>query len=106
ARDCDRDVPILDWSVIALQHQRTRHAFVAVEGASSDSRNLLIPDYRLAVCHDRDHPPDERDVVGLPLSRMSRRDLARRDETVNAAEAIASRLGAKIVFDLDFVPSS
>ncbi len=45
----DDDISIIDFSVIALQHDRPHLGFVAIERASRYARYLCVIDYRLAV---------------------------------------------------------
>src|ERR1043166_940900 len=97
------DVAILDWPVIALQVDRSRRTFVAVDGATGDAGNLLIADDLLAIGDDGDHASDQRDVVGIPLPRRQSGDLAGGDESVDAAEAMRVGLATMVVLDLDFV---
>src|SRR5712692_291418 len=100
----DHDVAVFDRPVIPLQEQRPRLAFVAVERATGDSRNLLIADHLSSIRDYGHHSPDQRDVVRLPFTRRSRRHLARRNESIDPAEPIVPGLVAEIVLDLHLVP--
>src|SRR3954462_3684100 len=105
-RRSDQDVAVLDRTVIALQENRARRAFIAVERATGDSGDLLVYDHLSAVGDDRHHSSDEGDVVRLPLARRPRRDHTRRQESVNGAEAIVPRRIAVVVLDLNFVAAA
>src|SRR5690349_6816052 len=77
ARRGDNDVAVLDRAVIALKQERPRRAFVAVDRATGDTGNLLVADDARPVRHDRHHPPNECDVVRIPLAGALRRNSAR-----------------------------
>src|SRR3954470_16357910 len=102
-RRCDDDVAVIHGAVIPLQEQRTGRAFVTVEGATGDARNLLVHDHRSAVGDDGHHSSNERDVICLPLSRRLRRDHARRQESVDRAEPIVPRRITVVVLYLHLV---
>src|SRR4051812_3116575 len=105
-RRSDQDVAVLDRTVIALQENRTRRAFIAVERATGDSGDLLVYDHLSAVGDDCHHSSDQGDVVSLPLARRPRRNHTRRQESVNGAEAVIPRLIGVVVLNLNFVPAA
>src|SRR5438045_4626058 len=102
----DHDVAILSRAMIALGIDWPRRALVAVDCAAGDAGNLPIADDLLAVGDDGHHPPDQSDVVGLPLSGRSGSDFSWRNESVDTAEAMRIWLATVIVFDLDFVAAA
>src|SRR5512145_1478333 len=83
----NREMAILDRSMIALQHDRPRRPFLTIERAARRPRNLLLAQDRLAVEHYRHPPADERDVDRLPLARALRGVLIRDQESVDRSEA-------------------
>src|SRR5260370_27093342 len=54
----------------ALKIDGTWQFFVAVEGATGDTGNLLIVDNGLAILKNGDHSPNHRYVEVLPFSRL------------------------------------
>src|SRR5437867_2110384 len=77
-----------------------------IERASGDSWYLLVSYQSLAVQHHRQHASHERDVVRLPLTRLSRGGLARRQKAVDRAEVILNRFERVAILDLDLVSST
>lgn len=55
------DVAVFDGAMIALQHDRPRRAFVAVEGTAGDAGDGLFVDHGRAVHNHRNESPHERD---------------------------------------------
>jgi hypothetical protein len=76
----------------ALQHERRRQSFVAVDGSAGDARNFLVVDDGLAVLYHRYATPYQRGVIGLPNTGGSRQLRVRREVTVNATGMVAGRL--------------
>src|SRR5712692_10484317 len=99
----DHDVAVVDLLVIALQHYWSRLAFVAVERASGNARNLSVVDDQLVVEHHCDPASDQGDVEALPLTSLLCGIAGRGDESVNAANSVAFGLLSEVVFDLDLV---
>src|SRR2546430_16479842 len=56
------DVTVLHRPVIALQHDRPRLLFIAVERPARDPGNGGATNNLMAVEHEGDDPPDQRDV--------------------------------------------
>src|SRR3954454_18762621 len=82
----DHDVAVVDGSVIALEKQRSRIRFDAIERAAGDTWNLAVADDRGAVQIVGDHPADARDIHRLPLAGRTRDAFAGGDEPIHAAE--------------------
>ena len=62
----ENDVPISDATVIALQVDRPRQFFMAVESSPRDARYFLVVDNRLAVFCDRHVAASEGGFAPLP----------------------------------------
>ena len=106
-RGRNHDIPIGDVSLLAaLQINRAGLAFVAVERAAGDARNLLVVDDGLAVQDHGDAPADESDVERLPHIRRTRLFRRGSEEPVHAAGVVAGRLALRLGFDLHFVASA
>src|SRR5579883_3266043 len=105
-RQRDRDVPVLHSArVIALNVDRPRLGFVAVERAAGDAGDLLVIDRLHAVPHDRDAPPDQRDIEAFPRSRLARQRDRGREKAVDCADGVKPVVFVDgLVFYLDFVP--
>src|SRR2546429_2180459 len=76
---------------------------MTVERASGNARDFFVVDDGVPVLYNGDHPPDQRDVIGLPFSRPSW--LLRRgsQKTVDSTHVMATRLLDRIGFYLHFV---
>src|SRR6266487_2496063 len=92
--------------MITLQEKRAGSAFVAVQGASGDPGNCLPIDDPFAVENDGDDTTHERDVHDLPFARLLGGIEARGQEPVDAADLVAVRLIAIVVFNLDFISAA
>src|SRR5881394_4639488 len=68
----NRNIAILHGSVIALQHDRSRRAFIAVERPAGDPWDRRATDHLAPIEDDRHRPAHQRDVVGLPFARALR----------------------------------
>src|SRR5258706_12536348 len=101
-----RDIPILHRPVIALQHDRPRLFFVAVERPARDPRNVGATNHLMPVEHHRDHPPHQGDVVGLPLGGALPAILLGNDKPVDRAEAAGGRLAPCRILDLSLIASA
>src|ERR1051325_9168089 len=99
----DDDIAILDRAVIALQKERPRRALVAVERAARGPRDVLARDHLVTVEHDRDQPPHQGDLVGVPLPGRLRRRLVRRDEAVDRPQPLARNDAQGGILDLHLV---
>src|SRR5262245_40352734 len=92
--------------MVALEHDRPRLLFGAVERAAGDPRYLFFVDHCLAVERDGQSASDQGDLVLLPLPGLLRGVHLRSEETVKPAHAVALRLLAVIVFDLRLVAAA
>jgi hypothetical protein len=92
--------------VVTLKQNRTGLAFLAVKSAAGNTGYRLAINDALAVEHNCDAPADQRDVDRLPLTRLPGRVQTRGEKSVNAAEPVAVRLVAEIIFDLNFIPAA
>src|SRR5262245_20130738 len=88
------DIPEPDLAMVALEHDRPRGLFGAVERAAGDARYLFFVDHRLAVERDGQLTSDQDDFVLLPLASLLRRVHLRSEESVKPAHAVALRLFA------------
>ena len=79
---------------------------MAVQCPTGDARNFLVVDDGLPVLRHGDHSPDQRDVIRLPFSRLSRQFRRGREKTVNASRVMARRLLNGVGFDLHFVAAA
>src|SRR6266540_3531556 len=83
----NRQIAILHGSVIPLQHDRSRRAFIAVERAARDPGDRRATDHIAPIEGHRHRPADQRDVVGLPFAGALRGVLIGHEESVDGAEA-------------------
>src|SRR5204863_6903625 len=97
------DVTVLHRPVIALQHDRPRLPFIAVERPARDPGNGGATNHLMSVEHDGDDPPDQRDVVGLPLAGALRGILVGNQKPVDRAEAAGRRLAPGRILDLRLI---
>src|SRR5918996_1274879 len=102
----EHDVAILDRSVIALQEDRPRRAFVRIERAARDPRNVAPADHLAAVEHHSHLPPDQRDVVRLPRPRGARDAHTRLEKAVDRAEPFGRHYSQRGIFDLHLVAAA
>lgn len=95
-RQRNRDVPILHPAgVIALNVQRTRLAFAAIDGAARDSGDLLIIDSGHSVANHGDVAANQRNVIGLPLAGPPGNIDRGRDESIDGSHAVQFVIGAR-----------
>src|SRR5690242_14035952 len=92
--------------MVALNHDRTGAALVAVERTAGDSRDGLSIYNGLAVEHHGYNAADQRDIERLPLARRLRRPDAGREEAVDTGHTMHAQILALVVFDLDLVSAA
>src|SRR5438128_7334534 len=92
--------------MIALQHDRSRGALIAVEGPAGDAGNGLAVDDALTVKYDRDDAADQGYLHGLPFTRFPGGVDARRQKAIDAADLVAVRFVAVIILDLHLVTAA
>src|SRR5438128_7320825 len=95
----DHHAAVVNLLVIALQHYRARLAFVAVERASRDARNLRVINDSGAVENKRHPTADQRYVECLPLAGLLGGIARRRDEAVDSADSMTLGFLAVIVLN-------
>src|SRR5262245_31415407 len=105
-RGSQNDIPEPHLAVIALEHDRPRRPFGAVERAAGDPWYLFFVNHCLAVERDGKLASDQGDLVLLPLAGLFRRVHLRSEESVQPAHAVALRLLAVIVLDLRFIAAA
>src|SRR5215510_15550117 len=105
-RGSQNDISEPHLAVIALEHERPRRLFGAVERASGDPRYLFLVNHCLAVERDGPLASDQSDLVLLPLAGLLRRVHLRSEESVQPAHAVTLRLLAVIVLDLRFIAAA
>src|SRR6266540_1635240 len=105
-RGSQNDIPEPHLAVIALEHDRPRRLFGAVERASGDPRYLFFVNHCLVVERDGQLTSDQSDLVLLPLTGLFRRVHLRSKEPVQPAHAVTLRLLAVSVFDLRFIAAA
>src|SRR5437588_10247022 len=64
---------------------------MAVQRAARYTGNFLVVDDGLAILPNRDHAPNERDVIRLPYARFSRQLGRRGEKAVDAAHMMTRR---------------
>src|SRR6266568_3014887 len=97
------DVTVLHRPVIALQHDRPRLLLIAVERPARDPGNGGATNHLMSVEHDGDDPPDQRDVVGLPLAGALRGILVGNQKPVERAEAAGRHVAPGRILDLRLI---
>src|SRR6516165_9717551 len=106
-RRCDDNASVGHRSFLAaLKLDGAWQLFVTIERSTGDAGNLFVVDDGLAVLHHGDSSADQRDVVGLPSSGLSRQFRFRRQEAVHSAHVVARRLFDGIGFHLNFVAAT
>src|SRR5437867_1356356 len=103
----DENIPISDVSVFAaLQVDRSRQFLVAVKSATSDTRNFLIINNRLAILDHCDHSSNQRNIETLPVSWLARQFGRRSQETVHSAGMMTGRFLDGVGFNLHLVAAA
>jgi hypothetical protein len=90
----------------ALKINGTRQFFVAVERATGDTRNLLTIDDGLAILYHGDRSANQRDIEGLPFSRLSGQFRGGSQKAVDTSSVVAGWFLNGIGFYLDFVAAA
>jgi len=90
----------------ALQIDWDGKFFVTVQSPAGDARNFLFINDGLTILRNGDHSSNQRDVLGLPCSRLARLLRRRSQEAIHTSGAHRWPLWLRIVFDLKFVPSA
>src|SRR5262245_18413605 len=92
--------------MIALEHDRPRRSFGAVERAAGDPWYLFFVNHCLVVKRDGQLASDQCDLVLLPVAGLLRGVHLRCEEPVQPAHAVALRLISVIVFDLRLIAAA
>ena len=92
--------------MIALEIDRARLPFIAIDGPARNSGDFLVVDNGYPVLNDRNKSAQERDLERLPDARSPRLFGDRRDETIDTAHVMAWRLLNGIVLDLYLVAAA
>src|SRR5258706_13303171 len=90
----------------SLKINGSRQFFVAVQGAARDAWDFFVIDDGLAILNDGDPTPDQRDIEGLPFSRLAGHFRRGRQETVYAAHVVTRWFLDAVGFELDLVPDA
>src|SRR5208282_2073001 len=86
-----------------LKVDRTRQLFVAVEGASRDSWNLLAIDDGLAILHNGNGSSGKSDIEALPISGLARQLWQGSKEAVHSARMATGQFLRDVGFNLHLV---
>src|SRR5579871_469750 len=98
--------PKLDRTVIALQDEWPRLAFVGIARDRRQSLYLLSVDHLFVVQHDRHRATYQPDVIGLPFTRRLGGVHCWRDAAVQCAVAVRIRWFSVVLQDLYFIPAA
>lgn len=66
----DHNVSEIYRPVIALKQNRSRFAFLAVDRSARNSRNFLVAKDGFAIGYNRNHAPNQRNIIRLPFTRV------------------------------------
>src|ERR1051325_4644095 len=89
-RELDADIAVRHPAImIALEEERARLTFVAVERPACDPGDLNVLVYRFSVAHNRQVAAHQGDIEGLPFARAERHRHLRLDEAVQRSHLVA-----------------
>jgi len=100
------ELPEFHLAVVALDQERARFFFVAVERAAGDARDGLTFDNGFAIENDVNDAANEGDFEGLPFAGFFGGVNAWSEVAINAADEVAFGFEAEIIFDLHFVTAA
>jgi len=103
----DNDLAKRDMALLtALQIDRPRLRFVAIQRPAGNTRDLLVINYRLAVLNYGHLPAEQRNIKGLPYVCLARQFRRRRQEAVYGTGMMAWPLRLGLRLDLDFIAAA
>src|SRR6185312_12354691 len=102
----NKNIPEFYRTMVPLQIDRARVAFIAIQRSARYSGYLPATNHRLAIKNDRYQPAHQRDIITLPFARRFRRRLHGSQEPIDRSHDITRRLLSFCkAFDLQFITS-